>query len=112
MSGFGFDGLNEAATLLRRLKKEQEERKRDELEKVREKEREERWKAGGATLDEMEEFYQEQRGKFSEAYFSGSPFYVGSSFKDWYLSSGRARSDVREALVWGAMLTAVGVMRE
>lgn len=101
----GFDGLEEAAATLRRIRDEQ-------IAAERKLEREERWKRGGATLNEMEEFYQEQRGKFSEAYFSGSPFYVGDSFKDWYLSSGRARPDMGGAMVYGAFLLALMGQKE
>ena len=101
----GFNGLEEAKVTLRRLQDKNMSRIREEKERKRSEKRDKRWIAGGATIDEMEEFYQEQRGKFSEAYFSGSPFYVGTSFKDWYLSSGQARPDLSEALVLGAMLT-------
>lgn len=61
----------------------------------------------GATLDEMEEYYQEQRGKFSKAYFSGSSIYVGDSFKEWYLGSKKGKRDFGNALVFGAILCAL-----
>ena len=92
----GFDGLDEAAKILKTLRKESVQKKRDA-----------RWKRGGATLGEMEEVYQEQRGKFSKAYFSGSPIYVGDSFKNWYLGSERGRRDFGNAIVFGAIMGAL-----
>ena len=33
-----------------------------------------------------EKLYQAYRNKFSKAYFSGDPMYVGSCWTDWYIS--------------------------
>ena len=38
------------------------------------------------TLDELEEDYQNEIKKFSEAYLIGCQWYVGPSFKEYYLT--------------------------
>jgi len=103
----GFDGLEEAAKTLRKMRDDRLKEEERQAEEMAQQATEKRWINGGATLDEMEEFYQDCRGKFSEAYFSGMPFYVGPSFKDWYMASGSGRPDMSNAIVFGAVLSAV-----
>ncbi len=92
----GFEGLENAAKILAKLKAEREQR-----------EQEDRWLKGDIKFEEIEEVYQEYRGKFSEAYFSGSALYAGTSFKDSYMNGTNMRNGAYNALVGGLFLDKV-----
>lgn len=81
----GFDGWKDAQKKLKQMIEMQHEQEmRDEKEC--------RIMRGEITLDDLEEYYQDIKSRVSPAYFSGSEFNVGDSFKTWYYNSKHAQN--------------------
>lgn len=105
----GFDGLEDAQKVLKKVLKERE-RVREKEKKKYELEMTKRVVVGRATEEDLayiEEWYQGIRRGVSPAYFSGSMFYVGDSWTEWYKSLNVGGVGLGEALVYGAVMKAV-----
>lgn len=98
----GFDGLENAKQILNKMMAEKKERdKAEELQKQKEA----RIMRGEITLDDLEEYYQDIKSRVSPAYFSGSAFNVGDSFKTWYLNTKHAKDNLASGFLLSAVLS-------